>query len=172
MTIKIDWNQFKIKNENHRKSFEDLCYHLFCRKFGITEGIRRNYNQVGLEIYPINDKKTSKCIGFQSKFFDNKLSDSSSKKQIIDSIKKAKKSYKDLDKIIIYTHLSFGSKNPEYKQKIEKEAGKIEIEWFIKSNFEILLNQPLNLDLTQLYFDIGDELGFIKKERKGSGLNI
>ncbi len=162
MTIKIDWNQFKIKNENYRKSFEDLCYHLFCRKFGITEGIRRNYNQVGLETYPINDKKTNKCIGFQSKFFDNKLSDSSSKKQIIDSIKKAKKSYKDLDKIIIYTHLSFGSKNPEYKQKIEKEAGKIEIEWFIKSNFEILLNQPLNLDLTQLYFDIGDELGFIK----------
>lgn len=162
MTIKIDWNQFKVKNENYRKSFENLCYHLFCRKFGITEGIRRNYNQVGLETDPIDDKKTNKCVGFQSKFFDNKLSDSNSKKQIIDSIKKAKKNYKNLDKIIIYTHLSFGSEDPKYKQEVEKEAGKIEIEWFIKSNFEILLNQPSNLDLTQLYFDIGDKLGFIK----------
>jgi len=162
MTIKIDWNQFKVKNENYRKSFEDLCYYLFCRKFCIKEGIRVDYNNVGLETYPIYNNKTKKWIGFQSKFFDNKLSDSSSKKQIIHSIKNAKKNYIDLDKIIIYTHLSFGSKSPEYKQEIEKKAGKIEIEWCIESNFEILLNQPSNLDLTQLYFDVGDELGFIK----------
>jgi DNA polymerase III delta prime subunit len=162
MAIKIDWNQFKVKNENYRKSFEDLCYYLFCRRFCIKEGIKVDYNNIGLETYPFYNKETKKSIGFQSKFFDNKLSDSSSKKQIIDSIKKAKKNYKDLDKIIIYTHLSFGSKNPKYKQEIEKEAGKTEIEWFIESNFEILLNQPSNLDLTQLYFDVGDELGFIK----------
>jgi hypothetical protein len=162
MTIKIDWNQFKVKNENYRKSFEDLCYYLFCRKFCIKEGIRVDYNNVGLETYPIYNNKIKKWIGFQSKFFDNKLSDSSSKKQIIHSIKNAKKNYIDLDKIVIYTHLSFGSKSPEYKQEIEKEAGKIEIEWCIESNFEILLNQPSNLDLTQLYFDVGDELGFIK----------
>jgi hypothetical protein len=79
MTIKIDWNQFKVKNENHRKSFEDLCYFLFCRKFHIKEGIRADYNNIGLETYPIYNKETKKSIGFQSKFFDNKLSDSSSK---------------------------------------------------------------------------------------------
>lgn len=162
MAIKIDWNQFKVKNENYRKSFEDLCYYLFCRRFCIKEGIKVDYNNIGLETYPIYNKETKKWIGFQSKFFDNKLSDSNSKKQIIDSIKKSKKNYKNLDKIIIYTHLSFGSKNPKYKKEIEKEAGKIEIEWFIESNFKILLNQPSNLDLTQLYFDVGDELGFIK----------
>lgn len=162
MTIKINWNQFKVKNENYRKSFEDLCYYIFCRKFCIKEGIRVDYNNVGLETYPVYNTKTKKWIGFQSKFFDNELSNNSSKKQIIDSIKKAKKNYKNLDKIIIYTHLSFGNKNPKYKQEIEKEAGKIEIEWFIKSNFEILLNQPPNLDLAQLYFDVGDELGFIR----------
>lgn len=53
MTIKIDWNQFKVKNENYRKSFEDLCYHLFCRKFCIKEGISVDYNNVGVETYPI-----------------------------------------------------------------------------------------------------------------------
>jgi len=61
MTIKINWNQFKVKNENYRKSFEGLCYYLFCRKFCIKEGIRVDYNNVGLETYPIYNTKTKKC---------------------------------------------------------------------------------------------------------------
>ena len=55
---KINWNQFKLRNENYRQSFEDFCYFLFCRKFKITEGIRTDYNQVGLETEPIYDSKS------------------------------------------------------------------------------------------------------------------
>ncbi len=158
---KINWDQFRIKNGNYRIDFEDLCYHLFCRKYNLTEGIRADYNQAGLETYPIVDKDDKK-VGFQAKFFDNNLSDASSKKQIIDSITKAKGKFTDLNKIVIYTHQSFGSKNPKYKQEIEKSAGKIEIEWFLEKNFNTVLNQPKNLDLAQLYFGHGDEFGFIE----------
>lgn len=158
---KMNWDHFKIKNENWTKAFEDLCYHLFCRKYRLKDGIRANYNQIGLETHPINDE-SGDLIGFQAKFFENKLSDSTSVKQINESINKAKKEYKDLKIIIIYTHQTFGSDDPEYKQKIEKKAKPIEIEWFLGSQLEIALSQPSNLDLAQLYFGLGDELGFIQ----------
>lgn len=158
---KINWEQFKIKNENRTKAFEDLCYHLFCRKYKLKDGIRANYNQIGLETHPINDERGD-LIGFQAKFFDNKLSDKSSVKQINKSITKSKEEYKGLKKITIYTHHTFGSDDPKYKQDIETKAKPIKIEWFLGSQFEIAFSQPSNLDLAQLYFGLGDELGFIK----------
>lgn len=158
---RISWDEFKVKHGNYRKEFEELCYYLFCRKYNITDGIRADYNQVGLETYPIVDKD-KKLVGFQAKFFDNRLSENSSKKQILDSLNKGKDKFPKLDKIVIFTHQSFGNENPKYKQEIEKTAGKIEIEWFLESNFNVVLNQPSNLDLAQLYFGYGDEFGFIK----------
>jgi len=158
---KIDWNIFKFKNENFTKSFEDLCYHLFCRKFKMKEGIRTDYNQIGLETYPIKYKNKN-LVGFQSKFFENKLSQRSSINQIISSIKKAKSSYKGLNRIIIYTHQSFGSKRPKYKVEIENAAKPIKIEWCMESNFKSILSQPSNIDLAQNYFGLSDEIGFIK----------
>ncbi|MBP1222357.1 NACHT domain-containing protein [Flavobacterium sp. 1355] len=158
---KINWSIFKMKNENYTKSFEDLCYHLFCRKYGITEGIRTDYNQTGIETEPIKDQD-GKSVGFQSKFFDNKLSDTSSVSQIIKSIGKAKNAYQDLKTIIIYTHQAFGSENPAYKLKIELAAKPIKIEWFVSSNFEGSLFHPGNLDLAQLYFGLAQEIVFLK----------
>lgn len=160
--ISLNWNNFGIKGEGKSQSFEDLCYYLFCRKYGLSEGIRIDFNQKGIETYPIKDFKTNREIGFQSKYFDNKLSQSSSVKQIKESIRKAKDNYPNLSKIIIYTHQIFGSNNPKYKRDIESNAGKLEIEWFLGSNFKIALNQPHNLDLCQLYFGTGDEIGFLK----------
>ncbi len=159
---KISWDKFKTVNENYRIAFEDLSYHLFCRRFKIKDGIRTDYNQVGLETEPIFDPTKNENVGFQAKFFDNKLSDHSSVKQIKDSITKAKNKYSDLNRIIIYTHKQFGSKKTKYEKNIEEEAGKIEIEWVVKSNFEILLAE--NIDLAQLYFDLSDELGFVKHQ--------
>ncbi|HEV7424321.1 MAG TPA: hypothetical protein VGO21_03980, partial [Candidatus Paceibacterota bacterium] len=37
------------------------------------------------------------------------------------------------------------------------------IQWVVPSNFEILLNQPSNFDLGQLYFGQADEFGFIRR---------
>ena len=70
MLSKINWNRFKLKNEDYRKAFEELSYFLFCRKFSISEGIRADYNQTGLETYPIFNPKDKEWVGFQAKFFD------------------------------------------------------------------------------------------------------
>jgi hypothetical protein len=158
---RINWNQFRLKNPNQREAFEELCYHLFCRRYLKTDGVRADYNQKGLETEPI--KINGELIGFQAKFFDNKLSDPSSVKQINESIKKAKSAFPNLKCIILYTHQSFGVINPKYKRDIEKKAGTLKIDWIVKSNFNSLLNQPSNLDLTQLYFGQGDEFGFINE---------
>jgi len=159
--LRLNWSDFKLKNENCTKSFEELCYHLFCRKYKLKEGVRADYNQIGLETYPVKDKNNN-LIGFQSKFFENKLSDNSSVKQIIDSIKKTKKTYKNLNRIVLYTHKSFGGKNPRYKVKIEKIAKPVKIDWFVESNFKASLSHPSNFDLAQLYFGSTDDIGFIK----------
>lgn len=157
---KIDWEKFKQKNPNYREAFEELCYHLFCRRYKLTEGVRVDFNQVGLETHPINIG--GEIIGFQAKFFDNELSSRTSVNQINDSIFKAKNKYRNLRRIIIYTHKSFGSANPQYKKEIEKKAGTLEVEWIVNKNFDIIVNQPSNLDLAQFYFGYGDELGFIQ----------
>lgn len=47
--ISINWKKFEIKNLKATEAFETLCYFLFCRKFNLTEGIRTDFNQVGLE---------------------------------------------------------------------------------------------------------------------------
>ncbi len=164
---KINFQQFKIKNSNYREAFEDLCYHLFCREFKISrkKGIFGYFAQRGLETEPVLVNR--KWHGFQAKFFDKRLSES--KQDIIESIKEAKDNYRNnLNIIYFYLNKSFSQgKNggkPDYQKEIEVAAkkNKITIEWIVPSRFEILLNNPSNLDLAQLYFGHGDELGFIR----------
>ncbi len=155
---KIDFNEFKIRNPNPRKAFEELCYHLFCRKFRLSEGIRADFNEVGLETKPVFFQ--GKHYGFQSKFFDH----TNSGEQIKASIKKAIKAFKNnLDVVYIYLNNPIGSR-AEYDKDVEKIAAKhnIQIEWVVPSNFTKLLNKPPNFNLTRLYFGVGDEFGFIK----------
>lgn len=165
MLQKINWDTFKVKNENQTKSFEDLCYHLFCREHNLSNGIKADFNQAGLETYPIKSNKTNKIIGFQAKFFEPSISYS----QIEKSIKKALSNYKKakLKEIHIYLNVNavLSSKGAEGIEKIAKNEG-VSIIWITKSNFEILLNQPRNFDLAQLYFGIGNEFGFIKNSIK------
>lgn len=155
---KIKWNDFLRKNDNPREAFESLCYHLFCRRYNITNGIKADFNQTGLECEPILIN-TNKYYGFQSKFFDHTIN----YPQVKESVQKALSIYKKLDYIIIYVNTNSKTSCKAAKD-IEKLAKKknITIEWFTRSKFEISLNQPKNLDLAQLYFDIGDEFGFIR----------
>ncbi|WP_031456260.1 NACHT domain-containing protein [Flavobacterium chungangense] len=161
MLQKISWDTFKIKNENQTKSFEDLCYHLFCREHNLSNGIKADFNQAGLETYPIKSNITSKIIGFQAKFFEPSISYS----QIEKSIKKALSNYKKdkLKEIYIYLNVNavLSSKAAKKIEDISKKEG-VSIVWISKSKFEILLNQPKNFDLAQLYFGLSDEFGFIK----------
>ena len=161
---KINWNKFKVKNEDYRNSFEELAYFLFCRKFKRTSGIFRYKNQAGIETEPILEKK--KWVGFQAKWFESKID----KENIKSSIGKAKDKNPKLNRIIFYINQEFtesskkGKKDSQLKKNIESHAKelKVEIEWIVQSNFEQILNQPANLDLAQLYFDFSDEFGFVK----------
>ncbi|MBH1959940.1 MAG: hypothetical protein I8H68_07495 [Flavobacteriia bacterium] len=158
--FKINWNAFKVKNENTTKSFEELCYHLFCRSHEFLDGVRADFNQVGLETYPKLSRIENINVGFQSKFLEN----DNNYKQIEKSIVKAIETYpNELDRITIYLNIDIKISSKKAKD-IENLAAKnnIEIDWFTISQFEIALSKPSNLDLAQRFFGLGDEYGFIK----------
>jgi hypothetical protein len=70
--LEINWNRFELKNKDYRESFQELSYHLFCRKFNQPEGVKAYNNQVGIETEPIYFGGV--WIRFQSKFFDYQIS--------------------------------------------------------------------------------------------------
>lgn len=160
--IKIDFDEFRLYNSNPRNSFEDLSYFLFCRRFGASNGIFRHKNQAGIETNPI--KVNRDLVGFQSKFFDNHIS----KSQLIDSLKKAKGRHPKINKIIFYINKEFSEGHigglSQDQKSVEDEAKSlgVKLEWVVPSHFEILLNEPTNFDLAQVYFGAADQFGFIK----------
>lgn len=156
----LNWDYFKYKNKNYTEEFENLCYHLFCRKFKISNGIIADYNEAGLETKPIFSD--DKWYGFQAKFFETSIDYS----QIMKSIEKAIDHFKnnplnkeyDLDVIYVYLNKKMGLiRKNSVKLKIEKFASKknVKIEWIVPSNFEILLNNKDNFDLNEFYFGSG-----------------
>ena len=147
----INWNNFRVKNKDPQKAFEELCYRLFCRKFNLVEGIRADFNEVGLETKPILFK--NKYYGFQAKFFEH----TNDAKQIRYSVAKAIKYFEgNLDVIYIYLNNPIGTR-ARYDKNIESLAKKdnVEIIWIVPSNLEIILSQPENQGLTRLYFSLG-----------------
>lgn len=167
---KIDWNTFKVKNDNYTKSFEELCYQLFCREHKFTEGIPADFNQAGLETNPKKSDTVNLMVGFQSKFFEKGTDYSQIKK----SIEKAIKTFAGgLDVITIYLNSNalLTSKGAKEIVSIASKS-KVKIQWFTESQFQIALNQPNNLDLAQLYFGFGDENNFIKSNISTADLNF
>ena len=160
----INWNRFALLHADCTKTFEDLCYHLFCRKYSQKEGIRTDFNQVGLETEPI--KFEGKYYGFQSKYFEKSIS----YENITASIKKALDNYSDLDHIIIYLNQQAKPSSISAKNivKLCKKRG-VTVEWFLPNNFKISLNQPSNLDLAELYFG---EVNIIKKLSDSKSIKI
>lgn len=155
----INWNNFKAKfNGKEQKSFENLCYILFCREFGQKKGIFRYKNQVGIETEPI--KFDDKLVGFQSRFYETNIRDN--KEDIKDSIIKAKNKNPELNKIIFYINREFSEsskkseKEPAYKIEIENFAKSkgVEIEWRVPSHFEIQLAIDKNRSLAQHFFSL------------------
>ena len=151
---KINWKKFEIKNPKATEAFETLCYFLFCRKFNITEGIRTDFNQVGLETEPVKDEN-GKYWGFQSKYFDKQTDYAN----IESSIKKALDNYPHLNYIIIYLNQAARTscKNGEKIENLCKAAG-VQVEWFLPNNFLVSLNQVKNQDLAEFYFGETDAI--------------
>lgn len=158
--IEINWNQFSAKfSERQTSAFERLSYQLFCAEHENRIGIFRFKNQTGIETEPI--LVDGKLIGFQSKFYETKLS--KNKADIIDSIEKAKTQNSKLSKILFYLNQEFSEsskkdkKDPQYKTEIEKAAAKInvEIDWRVPSFFERQLALEENKHLAIYFFSQG-----------------
>lgn len=161
--VDINWNNFKAKfNGKETSSFEKLSYQLFCNEFEINEGIFRFKNQTGIETEPITQGED--VVGFQSKFYDTKLSDN--KTDLIDAIDKTKRENPNITKILFYLNKEFsesskkGTKNSKCKLDIEKEADnlKITLEWRVPSHFERQLALPKNDYLASFFFSLDNNI--------------
>jgi hypothetical protein len=156
----IDWSTFGLKGESKQKSFEDLSMYLFCRELKIAK-INAYQNQPGIETDPV--EVDGKRYGFQSKFFESSFD----WEQLGKSLNKAFETYPELDKIFIYSNKDktlAGKSKTKGEIRIEKNAAskKIDIEYVTDKTLMKMLSQPANLDLAQLFFGAGDEIGFIK----------
>ncbi|TDS98061.1 hypothetical protein EDF78_101436 [Rahnella sp. BIGb0236] len=141
--VKPDWDIFKAKfSDNPQYHFEWLCYLLFCKTYERSYGVFRYKNQSAIETNPITHE--NKRIGFQAKFYDSSLT--RHKQDILDTLKKAKRDYPDIDVIIFYSNQEWGQVHLKGKSAtkskalmdIEKEALRlnIELQWCTASFFE------------------------------------
>jgi len=146
--IKPNWNNFRAKfNDNPQQNFEWFCYLLFCQEFNKPSGMFRYKNQSGIETNPVD--KDGEVIGWQSKFYDTKLSDH--KSEMMEMVTKSKRDYPHLTKIIFYTNKEWGQGKKGNDSKVKKEVDKeardsgIEIEWrtaaFFESPFVVIENE-------------------------------
>lgn len=154
----INWGNFNSKfNGKEQKSFEWLCYLLFCKEFKKAIGISRYLNQAGIETDPV--EFNGEIIGWQAKFYTNTLSKHSSDfKRSIDTTTAR---YPETTKIIFYTNKDFGqgkkANDPQYKVDIENhaKAKSITIEWRTASFFESPFVCVENANIAQHFFSLG-----------------
>ncbi len=158
--IKPDWNKFKAKfSENHQNNFEWFCYLLFCKEFNKPRGIFRYKNQSAIETNPI--ETSGEIIGWQAKFYDTALS--GHKGELISTIKKTKRDYPNITKLIFYTNHEWGQnkgKAPQGKIDVEKKAKELEIglEWRTASFFESPFVSIENGIIAQHFFSLDESI--------------
>lgn len=153
----INWNIFKAKfNGKEQKSFEWLCYLLFCSEFKKYKGIPRNKNQSGIETHPVVVE--GKNIGWQAKFYDTRLSEHED--DLMGTINTTKRDHPEVNKIILYTNQDFGqgkrTNDPQYKIEIDNHAksSNVEIEWRTASYFESPFVCIDNSNIAQHFFSL------------------
>lgn len=141
----VNWDEFKIKNAGFNNAFEEMCLHLFCRKFEVDSyDIHADCNHPGLEIKPIEENNT--LYSFQAKFHDP-----SGSGNVYDQLAKSFKNIKDkVDIIYIYTNADLVLEIKEKKnndilklnaqasrvEKIAKNKGVKKIIWITKRKLE------------------------------------
>ncbi len=151
----INWGNFNAKfYGKEQKSFEWLCYLLFCKEFKQSTGIFRYLNQAGIETDPI--ELNGEWIGWQAKFYTTALSNH--KADFIKSIDTTMAKHPETNKIIFYINQDFpqGKKqnDPQYKIDIEKHAKTkgITINWRTASFFESPFGSEENASIAQHFF--------------------
>lgn len=148
--IKPNWDIFKAKfSENPQDNFEWFCYLLFCREFKKEKGIFRFKNQSAIETNPI--EQDGEVIGWQAKFYETSLS--TNKGELVKFVKKAKRDYPSITKLLIYTNKEWAQtkgKVPKGLIEVENTAKKLEIKlkWnttsFFESEFVSLNNENIS----------------------------
>ncbi|WP_431063958.1 AVAST type 4 anti-phage nuclease Avs4 [Methanobacterium sp.] len=172
--IKPDWDKFKAKfSENHQDNFEWFCNLLFCKEFNQPFGIFRYKNQSGIETDPII--KEDEVIGWQAKFYETTLS--SHKKDLIETIRRTKRDYPDITKIILYSNQEWvqrldredkAKKPPKGLIEIEEKAEslQIEIDWRTMSFFESSFVTIDNKIIAQHFFSLDQSIIGLVNEKK------
>lgn len=159
----INWNNFKAKfNGKEQKSFEALCYLMFCSEFDQDKGIFRYKNQTGSETDPI--EKNGEVISWQAKFLETKIS--TKKEELKQSVEATKRKNPSITTILFYLNQEFSEsrkknkKDPVYKTEIEDYAKSkgVKVEWRVPSHFERQLALEKNRAIAQYFFSLGKSM--------------
>lgn len=137
----FSWTQFRLTNFDGKSiqlKFEDLCRQLFINEFlrenKVKHYLHANPNNAGLETEPIFCEKSNKRIGFQAKFFENRVD----YRQIMESAKKIVSNYSgNLDTLFIFCNKDISTKNKSF-QKISDFLAKSQIDIELITNDSIL----------------------------------
>ena len=156
----LNWKAFDYKfSGNPQAAFETLAYHMFCRKYHITEGLPAFYNQKHIETDPYTcDDGT--VVGFQAKYYSTPSITAAQESELIKAIEGAKATYDGINMLCFYLSRPFsqssakGETKTAMQKEIENKAekSKITIEWIVPSYFEKILNEPENADLREYFF--------------------
>ncbi|WP_145408421.1 hypothetical protein [Paenibacillus xylanexedens] len=158
--VSINWDVFNYKfSGNTRNAFEQLAYILFCHEFNRPFGIFRYFNQTGIETEVIQVDED--IIGFQAKYYDTHTTLSNRKVDLLSAIDKSRQSYPNLTRLIFYVNKELSSSKkkgqhiPQYQTEIENHGKKvgINIEWRVKSNFEVTLFNPVMTHVRDFFFN-------------------
>lgn len=121
MSIMVfSWAQFRLTNFDGKSiqlKFEDLCRQLFINEFlgknKVKHYLHANPNNAGLETEPIFCEESNKRIGFQAKFFEDRVD----YRQIMESVKKIVSNYSgNLDTLFIFCNKDISTKNESFRK--------------------------------------------------------
>ena len=155
--MQIDWNGFKIFNPDAKglnSKFEDLCRQLFVNEFlaGNKSGAypHSNPHNPGIEAEPVYDEVNDRRIGFQAKYFEDKVNYN----DIKDSAEMTVKHYSGkLDAFYLYCNRSLTSTSESMKRiKAILEAANIDLELITDNAILDLVRKNKNSYLGEYYF--------------------
>lgn len=160
----VSWKVFAYKFDNREQAaFEELAYQIFCKKFHLREGLSRFYNQHYIETNParISD---SRIIGFQAKYFENKVINGHQIRVLKNVIENSARKYPEMTELFFFLNSEFSESTKEdetrTKEQLDLEACAerhgLEVHWFMPGNFEITLQQEEYRGIWEHYFHTGN----------------
>lgn len=169
MIVKPNWDIFRVKfKDSETTNFEYFCYLLFCIEFNRPYGIFRYKNQAGIESDPI--EVDGKVVGFQSKFYDVKLSNK--KTDLLKMLDTINERYPSLDELKLYTNRDWGQGKEENDSKVKQEIYEkadvygINIEWRTdEAYFQSLDVSIINQDIASHFFCLESVFDIVEEKK-------